>query len=345
MTGEIALIEVRQATKRFKRKTGLISGNDGEFTAVYNISFSLRKGEVHGIAGESGCGKTTAGKMVLGLEPPSCGEILFKGENVYKMPRRRQKEMRRKIQMVFQDPYSSLNPRMTAGETVAEPLVIHGLKNGLKEKTVSLLKSVGLPEEYLNRYPHELSGGQRQRIAVARALALSPEVIIADEPVSALDVSVQAQVLNLLKELKTGFNLSYLFISHDFSVMRFLCDRISVMYMGRIVETGQADDIFSNPQHPYTEALLSAVLIADPEIQRSRKKELLKDSGETPRTAAAGCRFRPRCKYAQEICAAKDPALEETATGHSCACHIKPFKKNPSVCAIPAGNAAERRIP
>jgi oligopeptide/dipeptide ABC transporter ATP-binding protein len=304
------------------------------FAALDGVDISIWENEAHGLIGESGCGKTTLSKTLLALEKPTEGEVSFRNENIFRLSAQKLLSFRKSVQVVFQDPNSSLDPRMSIEEIIAEPFQIHSLypnASERREKVAKLLQSVGLGKSFANRYPHEFSGGQLQRIAIARALALKPKLIIADEPVSALDVSVQAQILNLLKDLQKEFSLSYLFIAHDFSVIRFLCDRISVMYLGRIVETAPADEIFSNPQHPYTEALLSAVPIANPEIQKNRKPVLIPEVETFDESLLnQGCRFRNRCNYKTNDCLKVDPKLTDINPKHKCACNVLPFKKAPS---------------
>jgi len=332
------LLEGRNIVKKYREAGSAFSAGGRQIKVLDGVSLGVLKGQAHGLVGESGCGKTTFSRILLGLEQPTSGSVFMEGRELSSIKASELRLLRRRIQVVFQDPFSSLNPRMTVEDLVAEPLLIHNLAGSRKEcheKVVSALKSVGLSSEILARYPHEFSGGQRQRICIARALVLTPDVIIADEPVSALDVSIQAQILNLLKELRDRTGVSYLFISHDFSVVRFLCDSISVMYMGRIVETAPAEEIFRNPQHPYTEALLAAVPVPDPKIQKARHAVLLNDVDPLPREELEkGCRFRNRCKYAAASCAEKDPVLEPAGEGRFCACPLRPFANTPSSAAI-----------
>jgi oligopeptide transport system ATP-binding protein len=281
--------------------------------AVDGVSFDLARGETLGLVGESGCGKSTTARALVGLVPATDGSALLDGKEVLHLDEASLRRVRRRVQMVFQDPYASLNPRMTVGNIVGEPLLIHGLATGkeLLLRTVELMLQVGLDPRFLNRYPHEFSGGQRQRIGIARALALGPEVLLLDEPVSALDVSIQAQVLNLLAELKAERNLAYLFIAHDLSVVRHLCERVAVMYLGRIVETGPSEQVFSDPRHPYTKALLSAVPVPDPAVEATRERILLLGDPPSPDRESVGCAFAGRCPIAIERCRVEDPAPEE----------------------------------
>ncbi|MET8801769.1 dipeptide ABC transporter ATP-binding protein [Streptomyces sp. NPDC004546] len=310
----------------FKRQIGAVKAVDG-------VDFTLGKGETLGIVGESGCGKSTVAKMLCNLERPTAGSIRFKGEDITKLSGKALKAVRRNIQMVFQDPYTSLNPRMTVGDIIGEPYDIHpeaAPKGDRRRRVQELLDVVGLDPEYVNRYPHQFSGGQRQRIGIARALALRPEVIVADEPVSALDVSIQAQVINLLARLQSEFDLSYVFIAHDLSIVRHISDRVGVMYLGRIVEIGRDTEIYDHPTHPYTQALLSAVPVPDPEAREQRERIILSGDVPSPTNIPSGCRFRTRCWKAQERCALEVPALAVPAVfrdtsgpaAHASACHF-----------------------
>jgi oligopeptide/dipeptide ABC transporter ATP-binding protein len=306
---------VRALVKHFP-----VEGSEAVVRAVDGVTFEIFKGETLGLVGESGCGKSTAGRCLLRLIEPTSGEIVFDGRDVTAMGRAELRGLRKGMQIIFQDPYASLNPRMKVRDIVGEPLVIHGIgtKETRRERVAELLRKVGLDPDYMNRYPHEFSGGQRQRIGVARALALNPKLIVADEPVSALDVSVQAQVVNLLQDLQEEFGLTYLFISHGLAVVDHISSRVAVMYLGRIVEVASAEELYANPLHPYTKALLSAIPIPDPKHKRERI--VLEGDVPTPINPPSGCRFRTRCPWAIEDCAKIDPDLREISHGHTVAC-------------------------
>jgi oligopeptide/dipeptide ABC transporter ATP-binding protein len=309
------LVEVRKLVKHFP-----IENSDDVVKAVDGVSFDIISGETLGLVGESGCGKSTVGKCLLRLYEPSSGEVLFEGQNLVGLPNTQMQLLRREMQIIFQDPYASLNPRLSILSTVSEPLKIHGIgsKKEQKERTAELLSKVGLDPNYMNRYPHEFSGGQRQRIGIARALALNPKLIICDEPVSALDVSVQAQVVNLLQDLQAEFGLTYLFISHGLAVVEHISQRVAVMYLGKIVEIAEGRELYDNPLHPYTKALLSAIPIPDP--KQKRERIILKGDVPTPINPPSGCRFRTRCPFAIEECAKEVPELREIQPNHFAAC-------------------------
>ena len=317
-----AILEVRDLCKHYVIEQSWFGPSSAAVRAVDGISFALYRGETLGLVGESGCGKSTTGKMIVRLVEPSAGEIWLDGRNILELRQAEMRAMRKDVQFIFQDPYSSLNPRMTVGEIVAEPLRNFGTDRGsaLRDQVVALLGKVGLRPDAMNRYASEFSGGQRQRIGIARALALRPKLIVLDEPVSALDVSVQAQVINLLQDLQDEFDLSYLFIAHDLAVVEHISHRIAVMYMGRIVEIADRRSLFENPQHPYTQALLSAVPVADPDAPRNRI--ILKGDVPSPINIPTGCRFRTRCPYAFDRCSFDEPEMRELGSGHRVACHL-----------------------
>jgi oligopeptide/dipeptide ABC transporter ATP-binding protein len=319
------LVEVRGLQKYFPITRGVVFQRQiGAVKAVDNISFDVMQGETLGIVGETGCGKSTTARLLVRLLDPTGGEVLYEGENIALRKGPTLKALHREMQMIFQDPYSSLNPRKTIGSIIADPFVIHGLYPGQgerKKRVQELMDRVGLNPEHYNRYPHEFSGGQRQRIGVARAIALEPKLLIADEPVSALDVSIQAQVLNLLRELQREMGLTLVFIAHDLSVVRHMCDRVAVMYLGKIVEIGSGDALYSFPRHPYTGALLSAVPVPDPDAAR-RERQLLSGDVPSPANPPSACRFHTRCPKAQMICSQDEPMLEDKGSGTLTACHF-----------------------
>jgi oligopeptide/dipeptide ABC transporter ATP-binding protein len=319
-----ALIEVRDLVKHFPIRRGIvIQRKVGAVQAVDGVSFDIEQGETLGIVGETGCGKSTTARLVMRLLEPTSGRVSFDGQDITDIKGARLKAVRREMQMIFQDPYSSLNPRKTIGSIIGEPFVVHGLHEAKGERrraVQELMETVGLNPEHYNRYPHEFSGGQRQRIGVARALALKPKLLIADEPVSALDVSIQAQVLNLLRELQRQFGLTVVFIAHDLSVVRHMCDRVAVMYLGKIVEIGPSDVLYDFPRHPYTGALLSAVPVADPS-RHGHERRLLSGDVPSPANPPSACRFHTRCPKAQERCSIEEPLLEDKGSGTLAACH------------------------
>lgn len=312
------LIEVKDLKKHFK------VGKDAVLKAVDGIDFKIYKGETLGLVGESGCGKTTCGKTVMGLYPPTSGEIIFDGIKVNELKGKEKKDFTRKAQIIFQDPYSSLDPRMTVGDIIGEGIDIHGLYTGQERtnKIYELLETIGLTAEHANRFPHEFSGGQRQRIGIARALAIEPEFIVCDEPISALDVSIQAQIINLLIKLQKERGLTYLFIAHDLSMVKHISDRVGVMYLGKMVEMAPSYELYTNPKHPYTEALMSAIPLPDPETEKTKKRINIEGEIPSPINPKPGCRFASRCRYATDKCRQETPELKEIAPEHFVACHL-----------------------
>jgi oligopeptide/dipeptide ABC transporter ATP-binding protein len=323
-TSDEPILEIKGLTKWFPIRSGFFQRTAGHVRAVDGVDLTIRQGETVGLVGESGCGKTTLGRTVLRLVEPTSGQILFKGADISRLGRGQLRRQRRDMAMIFQDPYASLDPRQTVGEIVGEPLDIHGLVKDRRQKEQrvdELLEIVGLSSRFRNRYPHEFSGGQRQRIGIARALAVNPSLIVCDEPISALDVSIQAQIINLLERLQEQFQLTYLFIAHDLSVVKHISDRVAVMYLGKVMEVAPAADLYKLPLHPYTSSLLSAIPIPDPKIEKRRQRIILKGDVPSPANPPSGCRFRTRCFNAQDRCAQETPTLAEAGAGeHQAAC-------------------------
>jgi oligopeptide transport system ATP-binding protein len=324
MTDKQILVKVRGLQKHFPITQGIvIQRKIGAVKAVDNVTFDIHRGETLGLVGESGCGKTTTGRTIIQLYRPTAGHVLFEDVDLTEIKGKELRDLRKRMQMIFQDPYASLNPRWTISRIIAEPLKVHKINNRKSnlERVGELLELVHLNSNYMNRYPHEFSGGQRQRIGIARALASDPEFIVCDEPISALDVSIQAQIVNLLEDLQERFGLTYLFIAHDLSMVRHICDRVAVMYLGVIVELADRDELYNQPQHPYTKALLSAVPIPDPHVTRARERTILEGDPPSPSDPPQGCRFHPRCPIAMEICSQVDPEWREIRESHWVACH------------------------
>ncbi len=326
MPNKEVLLEVKGLKKYFPIKHGFLGRKVKNVKAVDDIDFKIYRGETLGLVGESGCGKSTTGRAIIRLYDVTAGEVIFNGTDISEFSQKELLPYRKKMQMIFQDPYASLNTRMTVSDIIGEPLDIHGIAEGdaRRDRINELLKVVGLTTDHASRYPHEFSGGQRQRIGIARALAVNPEFIICDEPISALDVSIQAQVVNMLDDLQKDMGLTYLFIAHDLSMVKYISDRIAVMYLGKIVEIGEADNLYNNPEHPYTQALLSAVPIPDPDLTHELAKDrvILEGDVPSPLNPPSGCRFRTRCRYAQPICSEEVPELQDIGGGHEVACHF-----------------------
>lgn len=318
------LLEIKELTKFFPQKSKLFSKHKKMLKAVDSVNLEIKRGETLGLVGESGCGKTTLGRTILKLYEPTSGKIIYDGKEITNLTFQEMGEYRKKIQMIFQDPYASLNPRQTVRDIIGEPMEIHGIcqKEEISDRVLELLEIVGLNSSHMSRYPHEFSGGQRQRIGIARALAVKPEFIVCDEPISALDVSIQAQVVNMLESLQEKFGLTYLFIAHDLSMVKHISDRVGIMYLGKLVEISGSDEVYTNPLHPYTKALLSAIPIPDPELSEKRERVVLEGDIPTPIDPPPGCRFKSRCGYVMNICNCEEPILREIEKGHKVACHL-----------------------
>jgi oligopeptide transport system ATP-binding protein len=333
MNENTPLLSIRDLKKYFPIKKGMLFDRKiGDIKAVDGVSFDVYRGETLGLVGESGCGKSTTGYAILFLDKPTDGEVIFDGIELSTLSKQQIRKLRTKMQIIFQDPYASLNPRMTVGEIIADPLLIHThmSKDQRRKRVLELLDVVGLNAMFERRYPHEFSGGQRQRIGVARALALNPDFIVCDEPISALDVSVQAQVVNLLEDLQSEFGLTYLFIAHDLSMVRHIASRVAVMYLGKLMELAERDTLFDNPLHPYTQALMSAVPVPDPEIEMNRRRIVLTGDVPSPSNPPSGCVFHTRCRLAEDVCRSQIPDFREISTGHFVACHLVNSTNNPS---------------
>jgi oligopeptide transport system ATP-binding protein len=318
------LLEVKNLKKHFPLRSGFFGGKVDHVKAVDGVSFQIKRGETFGLVGESGCGKSTTGRTIIRLYDVTDGEVIFDGAELGRLNQKEMRVFRKRIQMIFQDPYASLNTRMTVGDIIGEPIDIHGIAKGDERQKIifDLLERVGLSKGHADRYPHEFSGGQRQRIGIARALAVNPDFIICDEPISALDVSIQAQVVNMLDDLQSELGLTYLFIAHDLSMVKHISDRIGVMYLGKLVEVADADELYENPNHPYSQALLSAIPIPDPDVSKSIQRIVLEGDVPSPINPPSGCRFRTRCRYAMDVCSKVEPPLVDIGGGHLSACHL-----------------------
>lgn len=324
MADKKPLIEVKSLKKYFEIKKGLLGNEKSYVKAVDDVSFYINKGETLGLVGESGCGKTTTGRTIIKLYEPTAGQIIYEGKDIAKLSPKQMLTYRRKMQMIFQDPYASLDSRMTVGDIIGEPLDIHGIINRKErsERIQYLLNTVGLNRDHASRYPHEFSGGQRQRIGIARALAVEPEFIVCDEPISALDVSIQAQVVNMLEDLQNDLGLTYLFIAHDLSMVKHISTRIGVMYLGKMVELGYSNELYQKPLHPYTQALLSAIPVPDPDMSAANQRIMLEGETPSPIDPPPGCRFKGRCRYVKQVCSEAEPELKDLGGGHCVACHL-----------------------